>query len=91
MEKETKLKVIKKAVTSAEAKNIWNKLWIKKDNVNPKEFTMWMNVEREHGSLVSPETNITKDKPLMTGKIAWAHLKEMKNYYTKLDKMENKK
>lgn len=47
-----------------------------------------MNVEKEHGSLVSPETNETKDDPIRTGKIAWVHLKELKNYYTKLANME---
>ena len=45
-------------------------------------------MEREHGSLISPETNITKDDALKTGRIAWAHLKEIKDYYTRLHKME---
>ena len=34
---------------------------------------MGMDVELEHG-LVSPETNVTNDDPLITGKIALAHL-----------------
>ena len=33
--------------------------------------------------------NVTKDDPLFTGKIAWAHLKEIPDYYTRLDKMES--
>jgi hypothetical protein len=46
-----------------------------------------MEVELEHGSH-DPQTNVTNDDPLMTGKIAWAHLKEMPDYYDRLDAME---
>jgi hypothetical protein len=46
-----------------------------------------MDVELEHGT-VDPNTNVTNDDPLMTGKIALAHLNEIKDYYTRLDKME---
>jgi hypothetical protein len=31
---------------------------------------------------------VTNDDPLLTGKIAWAHLKEIRDYYTRLDKLE---
>jgi predicted heme/steroid binding protein len=33
-------------------------------------------------------TNITKDNPLLTGKIALAHLSEFPDYYTRLKKLE---
>lgn len=88
MENTDKIKVIKKAVTASQAKSIWKQLGIKKDNISDKQFKMWMNVEREHGSLLSPETDETKDDAIKTGKIAWAHLKEMSDYYTRLSKME---
>lgn len=39
-----------------------------------------MNIELEHG-LVEHETNITGDDPLMTGKIALAHLNKIPIYY----------
>jgi hypothetical protein len=35
-----------------------------------------------------PETNVTNNDELLTGKIAWAHLKEIPDYYTRLLKME---
>ncbi|GAH30981.1 unnamed protein product, partial [marine sediment metagenome] len=35
-----------------------------------------------------PNTNVTDDDPLMTGKIALAHLNEFPDYYTRLDRME---
>ena len=43
--------------------------------------------ELEHGK-VDPHTNVTNDDPLITGKIALAHLNEFPDYYTRLDKME---
>jgi hypothetical protein len=36
-----------------------------------------------------PETNVTGDDELVTGKIAWAHLKELPDYYTRLAVMES--
>ena len=48
---------------------------------------MGLVVELEHGA-DDPETNVTNSDELMTGKIAWAHLKEIPNYYTRLEKME---
>jgi hypothetical protein len=48
---------------------------------------MGMEVELEHG-LHDPETNVTGNDPLLTGKIAWAHLKEFPDYYTRLKQME---
>jgi hypothetical protein len=52
-----------------------------------EEFREGMNVELEHGSR-DPETDVTGSDPVVTGKIAWAHLKEFPDYYTRLTKME---
>jgi hypothetical protein len=52
-----------------------------------EQFRDGMEVELEHGSH-DPETDVTGDDPLLTGKIAWAHLKEFADYYTRLDAME---
>ncbi|MGL6279129.1 MAG: DUF5661 family protein [Gaiella sp.] len=51
------------------------------------EFLTGLHVELEHGSH-DPETNVTDDDPVLTGKIAWAHLKELPDYYTRLIAME---
>jgi len=48
---------------------------------------MGMDVELEHG-LHDPVTNVTNDNPIMTGKIALAHLTEFPDYYTRLAEME---
>ena len=52
-----------------------------------EEFRMGLEVELEHGAH-DPETDVTHDDPLLTGKIAWAHLKELPDYYTRLAVME---
>ena len=51
------------------------------------QFRMGLDVELEHGAH-DPDTNVTGDDPIMTGKIAWAHLKELSDYYTRLSAME---
>ncbi len=50
-------------------------------------FRRGMEVELEHGSH-DPQTNVTNDDPATTGKIAWAHLKELPDYYERLEAME---
>jgi Protein of unknown function (DUF5661) len=46
-----------------------------------------MDVELEHG-LHDAATNVTGDDPLVTGKIALAHLNEFPDYYSRLERME---
>ena len=52
-----------------------------------EQFRMGMDVELEHGAR-DPETNVTHDDVIVTAKIAWAHLNEFPDYYTRLAKME---
>jgi len=72
-----------------EARSIGDSLGIDWDEIDIDQFRKGMNVEFEHGSRDS-ETDVTNDDPILTGKIAWAHLKEISNYYTLLDEMETK-
>ena len=53
----------------------------------PEEFRVGLDVELEHGAH-DPQTNVTGDDPILTAKIAWAHLKELPDYYTRLTAME---
>ncbi|MBC7877889.1 MAG: hypothetical protein H7Y59_12040 [Anaerolineales bacterium] len=55
--------------------------------IDLEQFRRGLEVELEHGS-IDPQTNVTDDDLLLTGKIAWAHSKEISDYYTWLDKME---
>ena len=52
-----------------------------------EQFRMGLDVELEHGISV-PQTNVTQDDVIITGKIALAHLNEFPDYYTRLEKME---
>lgn len=52
-----------------------------------EQFRMGLEVELEHGRH-DPVTNVSDDDELMTGKIAWAHLNEFPDYYTRLARME---
>jgi hypothetical protein len=46
-----------------------------------------MDIELEHGRR-DPLTDVTDDDPLITVRIAWAHLKEFPDYYDRLARME---
>ena len=77
-----------KAFTTEEAKRIGDQLGIDWKQVDLEEFRMGMAVELEHGTH-DPKTDVTHDDPLLTGKIAWAHINEFSDYYTRLEKMES--
>jgi hypothetical protein len=52
------------------------------------EFWMGVNTELEHGK-ISSQTNVTGDDPIITGKIALAHLNEFPDYYKRLKVLED--
>ncbi len=78
---------VKKYFTSDIAKTTGNQLGIKWNKFDVEQFRMGMDVELEHGK-VNANTNVSNDDPLVTGKIALAHLNEFPDYYTRLYKME---
>ncbi|MEK4747160.1 MULTISPECIES: DUF5661 family protein [Bacillota] len=51
------------------------------------EFWVGVNTELEHGK-ISSQTNVTDDDPIITGKIALAHLNEFPDYYKRLKALE---
>ena len=77
----------KKHFTTEEAERMGNSLGIIWNKFDVAQFRMGMDVELEHG-LVDNNTNVTNDDPVITGKIALAHLNEFPDYYTRLEKME---
>jgi uncharacterized protein DUF5661 len=79
--------VSKRQVTSVEAKRIGDALGLDWHEIDLDQFRRGLEVEFEHGAR-DPETNVTNDDVALTGKIAWAHLKEFKDYYTRLEKLE---
>lgn len=77
----------KKHFTAEEAKKIGKKLGIKWSEFDVDQFRRGMDVELEHG-LRDPKTNVTGNDPLITAKIALAHLNEFPDYYDRLEKLE---
>ncbi|NLI14108.1 MAG: hypothetical protein GX425_16215 [Peptococcaceae bacterium] len=78
---------MKKKFIEDQAREIGEKLGIKWDKFDVDQFRRGMDVELEHGSR-DALTNVTEDDPLVTGKIALAHLNEFPDYYDRLEKME---
>lgn len=89
--KESKIQPVihKSSFTINEAYQIAKTLGIdfSKEKFDLNQFTMGVNTELEHGRR-TPETNVSNDNPIITGKIALAHLKEFPDYYTRLKKLE---
>ncbi len=73
--------------TTEQAKKVGEQIGIKWDKFDIEQFRKGMDVELEHGT-IDENTNVTNDDPLMTGKIALAHLNEFSDYYTRLEEME---
>jgi Protein of unknown function (DUF5661) len=77
----------KRRIGSEEAKQLGIILGLDWKKIDLEQFRRGLEVEFEHGAR-DPETNVTNDDLTLTGKIAWAHLKEFPDYYTRLDKLE---
>lgn len=77
----------KREISPDEARHIGGTLGLDWKKLDLEQFRRGLEVELEHGSR-DPETNVTNDDLTLTGKIAWAHLKEFGDYYTRLDKLE---
>lgn len=77
----------KRQFSTEEAQSLGSQLNIDWSQVDLEQFRRGLEVELEHGA-IDPETNVTGNDLVLTGKIAWAHLKEIRDYYTRLDQME---
>lgn len=55
--------------------------------VATSDFQLGLEVELEHG-IQFPDANVTNNHPVLTGMIVLAHLKEMLDYYTRLEVAE---
>jgi hypothetical protein len=77
----------KNIFSSDQAKFIGEQLGITWDKFDIDQFRRGMDVELEHG-LIDEHTNVTNNDPVITGKIALAHLNEFPDYYDRLEKME---
>jgi hypothetical protein len=71
-----------------EARAIGEQLGVDWQAFDVEQFRRGLDVELEHG-LCDPDTNVTHNDPLTTGKITLAHLREFPDYYDRLEKLED--
>jgi hypothetical protein len=79
--------VNKRQIGEEAARRVGITLGVDWGQIDLEQFRRGLEVELEHGAR-DPETNVTNDDLAVTGKIAWAHLKEFPDYYARLDKLE---
>ena len=77
----------KRRTTLEEARRVGDLIDVDWKTCDLKQFRRGMDVEYEHGAR-DPQTDVTHDDPILTGKIALAHLREIPDYYTRLAIME---
>ncbi|MGE5373856.1 MAG: DUF5661 family protein [Bacteroidota bacterium] len=77
----------KRQFSTEDARSIGTQLNVDWTQIDLEQFRRGLEVELEHGAR-DPQTNVTGDDLVLTGKIAWAHLKEIRDYYRRLDIME---
>ena len=74
--------------TLEEARRVGDQIGVDWERFDLEQFRAGMDVEYEHGQ-VDPQTDVTGDDPVTTGKIALAHMKEFPDYYERLARMED--
>jgi APA family basic amino acid/polyamine antiporter len=81
--------VHRRTVTSREAEAVLSALHLDPESVpwDVEQFRLGLESELGHGR-VDPDTNVTDDDLVVTGRIALAHLVEIPDYYTRLAAME---
>ena len=77
----------KHKTTLDEAKRIGDEIGVDWETFDIELFRAGIDVEFEHGSH-DPQTDVTHDDPILTGRIALAHMKEYPDYYARLARME---
>ena len=73
--------------TIEEARRVGDEIGVDWNRFDLEQFRAGMDVEYEHGSH-DPQTDVTGDDPVLTGKIVLAHMKEFPDYYERLARME---
>jgi hypothetical protein len=73
--------------TSEEAQRVGDAIGVDWSRFDHEQFRAGMDVEFVHGGH-DTQTDVTGDDPILTGKIALAHMKEFPDYYERLERME---
>jgi hypothetical protein len=74
-------------ISLEEAKIIQDVVGSEASRIPTADFKLGLEVELEHGTQF-PDANVTNNHPILTGRIVLAHLKEMLDYYQRLEVAE---
>ena len=80
-------KLIEPRISINEAKIIQAEVGNEAMLISAEAFKQGVEVELEHG-VQFPDANVTNNHPILTGMIVLAHLKEMLDYYVRLEVTE---
>ena len=81
------IKITEPRITIDEAMIIQAEIGSEALRISADAFKQGLEVELEHG-LKFQDANVTNNHPILTGKIVLAHLKEMLDYYLRLEVAE---
>lgn len=71
-------------VEMSEAAKIQREIGAEAAQISTADFRQGLEIELEHGRTF-PDANVTNNHPVLTGLIVLAHLKEMLDYYDRLE------
>jgi hypothetical protein len=77
----------RKQISSNEAKRIGDSLYIDWDQVDLEQFRQGLMGNHKQG-VMDPETGLTYDNVLLSGKVVLAHMQEFPDYFTRLAKLK---
>ena len=77
----------KRRISAEEVQQVSATLGLDWHKIDLEQLRRGLEVELKHGAR-DPGANVTNDDLAHTGKIAWSHLEEFPNYYTRLDQLE---
>lgn len=80
-------KIKEPRVSAEEAAVILKLVNVEGMDIPLEEFRRGLEIELEHGTMFA-DANVTNNHPILTGKIVLAHLKEMMDYYERLEVAE---
>lgn len=76
----------KQQFSDNQAKQIGNVLGVDWNIYEVEQLRLGIEIELEHG-VRDPHKNVTQEDLLYSGKIAWAHLNDNPDYYTRFERI----
>jgi hypothetical protein len=77
----------RKQISSEEARRIGDSLRIDWDQIDLEQFRQDL-IGTQKQAAVAPETGLTYDGVLLSGKIVLAHMQKFPDYFTRLEKLK---